>query len=284
MASERISQFSHAGFVFDVIDSGPLDGIPVVLLHGFPQRATSWDAVSAHLHERGMRTYALDQRGYSPGARPDSRFAYGVGDLVSDVQALIDEIGTPVHLVGHDWGAAVAWATAAAHPDSLRSLTAVSVAHPAAFLRSMTSSSQILRSYYVLLFQLPFLPEHVLSRPGGLGERMLRAAGMTRDMIDTYRREIVAAGALRGGLGYYRSMFLAPGQFSRRVSVPTTYVWSSGDTALARRGTELTPQFVKGPYSLEVYEGVSHWIPDERPAELAASIANRVHSVEPPRP
>lgn len=279
MPESRISQFTHAGMTFDVIASGPLDGEPVVLLHGFPQRASSWGAVSEHLHAAGLRTYALDQRGYSPGARPSSRFGYQVPDLVSDVKALIDQIGTPVHLVGHDWGSVVAWAVAGNHPDSIKTLTAVSVAHPAAFLRSMLSSSQALKSFYVLLFQLPLLPEWMLSRPDGPGEKLLRAAGMTRQMIETFRAEIIAAGALKGGLGYYRSMFLAPGAFGRRVSVPTTYVWSDGDTALARRGTELTPQFVKGPYELEIYEGVSHWIPDERPAELAASIIRRVESV-----
>lgn len=279
MTSERMTQFSHAGMTFDVIDSGPIDGDPVVLLHGFPQRATSWAAVSEHLHAHGLRTYALDQRGYSPGARPSSRFDYKIGDLVSDVKALIDEIGTPVHLVGHDWGSAVAWAVAGHHPADIRSFTAVSVAHPAAFMKSMLSSSQLLHSYYMLLFQIPSLPERMLSKPGGFGERMLRAAGMSRPMIETFRTDIVADGALRGGLGYYRSMLLGRKEMGHRVSVPTTYVWSDGDDALVRRGAELTPQFVTGPYELEVYEGVSHWIPDERPAELAASIIRRVDSV-----
>lgn len=279
MSSARISQFSNAGLTFDVIDSGPIDGTPVVLLHGFPQRATSWSSVSEHLHAQGMRTYALDQRGYSPGARPRSRFGYKITGLVSDVKALIDQIGTPVHLAGHDWGSGVAWAVAANHPDRILSLTAVSVAHPGAFLKSMLSSSQILKSYYMLLFQIPFLPEWLLSRKDGPGEKLLRGAGMTTPMIETFRTEIVADGALRGGLGYYRSMFLAPGEFGRRVSVPTTYVWSDGDTALVRRGAELTPQFVTGPYELEVFEGASHWLPDELPAELAASITKRVQSV-----
>ncbi len=279
MASSRISQLSHAGFTFDVIDTGPIDGVPVVLLHGFPQRATSWSRVADELHDAGMRTYALDQRGYSPGARPRSRFAYRISALVSDVKALIDEIGSPVHLVGHDWGSAVAWAVAGNHPDDIRSLTAVSVAHPGAFVKSMLSSRQLLHSYYMLLFQIPFLPERMLSRPDGFGEKMLRAAGMTRSMIGTFRTEIVGDGALRGGLGYYRSLFLGAGEVGRTVSVPTTYVWSDGDAALVRRGAELTPQFVTGPYELEVYEGVSHWIPDERPVELAASIVARVRSV-----
>nr|MCW2729130.1 alpha/beta hydrolase [Aeromicrobium sp.] len=279
MAESRISQFTHAGMTFDVIDSGPLDGTPVVLLHGFPQRATSWSKVSDLLNAEGLRTYALDQRGYSPGARPSSRFAYQVSELVGDVTALIDEIGQPVHLVGHDWGSAVAWAVAGNHPDLIRSLTAVSVAHPGAFMKSMVSSSQILRSYYMLLFQLPAVPEHLLSRRGGLGERMLRAAGMDRDMIEAYRREIVADGALRGGLGYYRSVFLGAKQIGRKVSVPTTYVWSDRDAALVRRGAELTPEFVTGPYELDVIEGATHWLPDQNAPELAASIVRRVRSV-----
>jgi pimeloyl-ACP methyl ester carboxylesterase len=279
MAPARITRFDRAGLTFDVVDSGPADGVPVVLLHGFPQRATAWDAVAGHLHEAGLRTYALDQRGYSPGARPLSRFAYGIDELVADVMALVDEIGTPVHVVGHDWGSAVAWAVAAAHPTSVLSLTAVSVAHPGAFLKSMLSSSQLLRSYYMLMFQLPVVPERMLSRPGGLGERILRASGMDSRMIETFRDEIVADGALRGGLGYYRSIGRSAGSFSRTVSVPTTYVWSDGDTALARRGADLTPQFVTGPYELEVMSGASHWILDQHPAELADVVLRRVRSV-----
>ncbi len=121
MTESRLTQFRNGPHTFDVIDSGRLDGTPVVLLHGFPQRASTWNAVAEHLHERGLRTYAPDQRGYSPGARPRSRFAYGLAALTSDVVALIDAIGAPrVHLVGHDWGAAVAWSVAAATPTGSR--------------------------------------------------------------------------------------------------------------------------------------------------------------------
>lgn len=279
MSDSRITQFRHAGFTFDVIDTGPIDGVPVVLLHGFPQRASSWTAVSELLHSEGLRTYAMDQRGYSPGARPQSRFAYKINDLVADVKALIDEIGRPVHLVGHDWGAAVAWGVAAKHPDDLLCLTAVSVAHPSAFMKSMISSNQIFKSYYMLLFQLPILPERMLSRAGGFGEKMFRAAGMDMKMIETFRREIVSDGALRGGLGYYRSMFASAGDLGGRIHVPTTYVWSDGDVALGRRGTELTPQYVSAPYELIVITGASHWLIDQNPDEVAASIIKRVRSV-----
>jgi pimeloyl-ACP methyl ester carboxylesterase len=276
MTASRLTQFRNGPHTFDVIDSGPLDGTPVVLLHGFPQRASSWDAVAEHLHGLGLRTYAPDQRGYSPGARPRSRFAYGIDALTSDVIALIDAIGDgPVHLVGHDWGAAVAWSVAAHHPDRLRTLTAVSVPHPGAFGRAMLTSTQGLKSYYMGLFQLPLLPERTLA--SGRADTMLRKGGMTAEMVRTFHRDIVDYGALRGGLGYYRSIVRAnPRALPGKVAVPTTYVWSDRDVALGRKGADLTAEWVTGPYELVVLKDVSHWIPDERPAELAAIIAARV--------
>ncbi len=275
MTESRLTQFRNGPHTFDVIDSGPLDGTPVVLLHGFPQRASAWNAVAEHLHERGLRTYAPDQRGYSPGARPTSRFAYSLAALTSDVVALIDATGAPrVHLVGHDWGAAVAWSVAANHPDRLTSLTAVSVAHPAAFMRSMVTSSQALKSYYMALFQLPVLPERMLA--SGRADKVLRGAGMTREMVEQFHTEIVDYGALRGGLGYYRSIVQAAGNFGTKVTVPTTYVWSDNDVALGRKAAETTHRWVSGPYELEIIEGATHWLLDERPAELAESIIKRV--------
>ncbi|HYH33581.1 MAG TPA: alpha/beta fold hydrolase, partial [Nocardioides sp.] len=104
-----IDSVTRDGLTFDVVDSGPASGEPVVLLHGFPERSTSWAAVAPRLHDEGLRTLALDQRGYSPGARPRGRAAYRLRHLVDDVVALVDEVGGPVHVVGHDWGAVVAW-------------------------------------------------------------------------------------------------------------------------------------------------------------------------------
>lgn len=275
MTESRLTQFRNGPFTFDVIDTGPLDGTPVVLLHGFPQRASSWSAVAAHLHERGLRTYAPDQRGYSPGARPRSRFAYGAAALTSDVVALIDAIGSPVHLAAHDWGGAIAWSVAGNHPERVTTLTAVSVPHPGAFLRSMMSSTQAFKSYYMALFQLPFLPEWILG--SGRGDGLLRNGGMTAEMVKQFHLEIVDYGALPGGLGYYRSMFrVAAKQLGKKVSVPTTYVWSDDDVALGRKAAEINERWVTGPYEFTVFEGASHWIPDERPVELAEVIAARI--------
>jgi len=162
--TERITQLQHDGLTFAVLDEGPLDGVPVVLLHGFPERSTTWRLVAPILHEAGIRTFALDQRGYSPGARPRRRRDYRMTHLVGDVTALIDHIGAPVHLVGHDWGAVVGWMVAAQRPDLLRSWTAISVPHPMAFLQAGLTSGQGLKSWYIGFFQVPRLAELTASR------------------------------------------------------------------------------------------------------------------------
>lgn len=278
MTPGRISSFTNDGLVFDVTDEGPIEGEPVVLLHGFPQRATSWRHVAPLLREAGLRTLAPDQRGYSPGARPRRRWDYATRRLAGDVVALIEEIGQPVHLVGHDWGAAVGWLTAADHPSLVRTLTAVSVPHPAAFTWALTHSDQWRRSWYMGLFQLPWLPERLLTTRRASG--MLRAGGMDAEAVERFRSEVVADGALTGGLNWYRGLpFNDPRGVGRRVEVPTTLVWSDRDVALGRAGAERTKHFVTEPYSLVVLEGVTHWIPEEAPEALAEAILDRVRGV-----
>lgn len=268
--TDRLTTFARDGLTFDVADRGPREGAPVVLLHGFPERATSWDGVVPALHRAGLRTLAPDQRGYSPGARPRGRAAYALPQLVADVDALVDAAGGgPVHLVGHDWGAVVAWAYAARHPDRVRTLGAVSVGHPAAFLRS-TLGPQLLKSWYVGAFQVPGLPERLAARPGGVMDRLLAGSGMRRDDLERFRREVVEDGALPGGVAWYRALPLAPPSWtSARITVPTTFVWSDGDTACGRAQAERTAGWVDAPYRFRVLEGVSHWIPEHAPDELA---------------
>src|SRR6187402_2717585 len=158
--NHRITSFQNDGFTFSVLDAGPLDGPVVVLLHGFPQTSSAWASVSELLVARGFRTIAPDLRGYSKLARPRGRFNYRSSKLIGDVTALIQALGgEPVHLLGHDWGALLSWCFSSARPDLVRTLTAVSVPHYAAFLLSALCSNQLLRSYYIVLFQLPLIPE-----------------------------------------------------------------------------------------------------------------------------
>ncbi|MEU4321649.1 alpha/beta fold hydrolase [Nocardia fluminea] len=278
--STQLTTFTRAGLEFDVVDSGPPDGPVIVALHGFPQTATSLRPLTAVLNARGYRTVAPNQRGYSAGARPSGRMAYRVPELVDDVVALIEDIDRgPVHLVGHDWGAMVAWSLAAARPELVRTLVTVSVPHPGALVRSMVSSDQLLRSYYMALFQLPVLPERVLRARPALLDGLLAKSGMSAEAIARVHSEIIDAGALTSALNWYRALALTTRRaVTRPVTVPVTHVWSTGDTALSRRGAELTGEFVTGDYRLAVLDG-SHWLPEERPDELAALIADRIESL-----
>src|SRR4051794_11323653 len=246
----RIHAFRHDSLTFDVLDDGPAEGAAVVLLHGFPERASHWHAVGEVLHAHGLRTLAPDQRGYSPGARPRGRLSYRMPRLVADAVALVERYGAPVHLVGHDWGAAVAWATAAARPELVRTLTTVSVPHPAAFARSLLTSSQALRSWYVLAFQPPGVVE-ALARLGAMAP-LLRRAGLTEAEVVRFQHEIVDDGALPGALGWYRALPFSATSGPGPVRVPTTHVWSDGDVSLARRGAELTGDQVHAPYELRI--------------------------------
>lgn len=275
----RICEVARAGLVLDVHDEGPIDGDVVVLLHGFPERATCWRSVAPLLHAQGYRTLAMDQRGYAPRARPRRRRDYRITELSDDVAALVTAAGagSPVHVVGHDWGAVVAWALALRQPGLVRTLTAVSVPHPTAFLRSMRSSDQLLRSWYMLSFQLPRLAELSARRPGSVFDRSLARAGMTPDEIARCRAEVVDDGALPGGLGWYRALpFLDRSLVGAHVTVPTTLLWSDGDVALGRKGAELTERYVDAPYRFVVLHGVTHWIPTQAPEACAEAILDRV--------
>ncbi len=277
----RLLRYRHDGLTFDVKDEGPLEGDPVLLLHGFPQRATCWRYVVPLLHEHGLRTYAPDQRGYSPGARPTRRRDYRLQLLVDDVLALVDTIGRPVHLVGHDWGAAVAWLAAAQAPERIRSLTAVSVPHPSAFLRAVATSSQVLRSWYIAAFQLPGLPELAAASPWSEGQ--LRRMGMDEEQRRRFRTEMVEDGALTGGLMWYRALPLVDRRHvGGTVRVPTTFVWSDGDQTIARSGGQHTPEHVDAAYQYVELAGVSHWVPEEAPVPLAEAVLARVASVPAP--
>lgn len=275
--TERITSIRNEGLTFDVLDEGPEDGTPVVLLHGFPERSSTWRDVAPILHEAGLRTYALDQRGYSPGARPRPRSAYKMHHLVGDVGALIRQVGGPVHLVGHDWGAAVGWAVAGRLPDLVSTYTAVSVPHPAAFARAMKNPVQRKKSRYMAFFNVPLVPELTARRAGGRFDTSMRKAGMTAEEVARFRREIVEYGALPHALGWYRALPLTkPGATDFTVTVPTTLVWSDRDIAISRIGVDGTAAWVDAPYDLVVLEGVSHWIPTHAPRECAEAILARV--------
>jgi pimeloyl-ACP methyl ester carboxylesterase len=267
-----MDQFRRDDLAFDVRDEGPADGPVVVLLHGFPQRNDSWRAVVDRLVAAGYRCLVPNQRGYSPEARPTRRRDYRLSELVADIGALIDASGErKVHVVGHDWGAAVAWGVAAQYSDRLATVSAVSVPHPAAFLKALLTSKQALASWYMYFFQLPWLPEFLLSRrSGAVAMRTLQSLGQTPAAAERDTRAMLEPGALTAGLNWYRAMPLSDVRaVSGKITVPTLYVWSDDDPALLAKGAHDTGRYVTGDYRFEVMPGVSHWIPEEKPDELA---------------
>lgn len=272
----RLTEFSREGLDFDLHDQGPLGGEPVVLLHGFPQDARAYDSVVPLLHVAGLRTLCPDQRGYSPRARPPGRSAYRLGALVEDVAALIEVTGSPsAHLVGHDWGGAVAWALAGGHPERVRSLTVLSTPHPRALARAAARSDQLWRSRYMLGFQLPWLPERLLA-DRDMAE-VLRRTGLPRELGQNYAARMAEPGALTATLHWYRAMPWSARTPVPPVEVPTTFVWGTRDFALGRYAALATGRFVTGDYRFVELDG-GHWLPERQPEEVAAAIIDRVLS------
>jgi pimeloyl-ACP methyl ester carboxylesterase len=251
-----------------------------LLLHGFPGTGETWSAQVAALEAEGFRAVAPDQRGYAASNRPSDRDAYRLDALVADALAFIDATGDDaVHLVGHDWGGAVAWALAARHPERVRSLTVVSTPHPGAFRRSLLGT-QLLRSGYMAFFRTPWLPERLmLAGDGAVLRTMLERSGLPHDAAVRYVERMREPGALTAALNWYRALSPSSGSSAiGRITVPTLYVWSTRDAALGRAAAERTRDWVDGPYRFEVLEGVSHWIPETAPDRLNRLLLEHVTS------
>ena len=273
-------QITVGQHTFDVAVGGPDGGRPVLLLHGFPENARMWDGVLPTLHAAGLRTAAPDQRGYSPGARPADVAGYAMSELVGDVVGLLAGLGWPaVDLVGHDWGAAVAWTVAAQHPALVRTLTAVSVPHPLALSASRRDDpEQQRRSGYIGLFRTPGKAEETL-----LADDMRRLrkmlAPIPADRADVFLRPMTEPGALTAALNWYRAATRQDADGLGPASAPTTYLWGTEDLAVARSAAERCAEHVTGPYRFVELPGVSHWMPELSPDPVAEAILYRVCSV-----
>ncbi len=272
-------RFERGGYVFDVRDGGDPGAPAVVLLHGFPEDGGSWDEVALQVQQAGYRTLAPDLRGVSRGARPRRSVEYRMAESVHDVVALLDAAGlAQAHIVGHDWGGAVAWAMAGEHPDRVLTLTSVSTPHPLAIAGAMVRSTQALQSWYAALFQLPYLPEALLAPGRPLWRALVR--GMPRDDVQRYSQRMSDRAARSAALGWYRAIpreIVAPSVRWSAVSVPTLYVWGDRDPALGRAAAETTAEYVTGPYRFEVIRA-GHWIPETRPVLLASLLIEHLGS------
>ena len=260
---------------FDVHEGGPDSGEPVLLLHGFPQDHREFELITPRLHAAGLRTYALDQRGYSAGARPLPVADYRLAEPVADAVAVLDALGVDAaHVVGHDWGAQVAWMLAARHPERVRTLTAISVPHPRALADALRQNlSQKLRFSYMAVFRSGLAERLLLARNGAVLRSMMKPIGSRAAGYAAAMRE---PGRLTGALNWYRALSGAQLAGTGKVSVPTTYVWSDRDPVVGRAAADATEGWVSGEYRLVALRGIGHWVPEEAPQALAEVVLARI--------
>ena len=265
-------QLTVGPHVFDAVEHGPADGRLVLLLHGFPQTAWSWRDVWPALVEAGHRVVAPDQRGYSPGARPDGVEHYRMPALVADVVGMLDALGADrADVVGHDWGAAVAWQVAGRHPERVRTLTAVSVPHPLAFVEALrTDEDQRRRSLYMRDFATPGY-EHLLLQDDAAGLREV-FGGVPEVDVEHVVARLGEPALLRHCLDWYAAQTLEDATGLGPVTAPTLHVWSDEDRALGEAGARGTERHVDGPYRFEVLPGVTHWVPEQAADRLASLV------------
>ncbi|WP_433364777.1 alpha/beta fold hydrolase [Actinoplanes sp. CA-142083] len=246
-----------------VRDTG--SGVPVVLLHGWPDTGDLWQRQVPALSEAGYRVITPDLRGFGRSSKPADLAAYAAPVMVGDVLGVLDalDLGS-AHLVGHDWGAAIAWMTAALAPDRVTSITALSVGHPAAF--GSAGLRQREKSWYMLLFQFAGVAERWLSDDGF---RNLREWSAHPDIEPVVER-LADPAALTASLALYRAILppeslVEAGVPLPPVTVPAMGVWSSGDGALIEEGMTGSAEHVTGPWRYERVEDAGHWLQVDAP-------------------
>ncbi len=290
MAADEIrTGFVEAnGLRFEVLMCGDGDRL-ALCLHGFPEVALSWREQMLFLAGMGYRVWAPNQRGYGRTSRPRGTDAYAMEHLMADVAGLIDSAkasagAREVVLLGHDWGGVVAWCFAARRVRPLAQLVIINAPHPACFARALRQHpGQMLRSWYVLLFQVPGLPERLLGRDGAkaVAEMMLRTSAaperFPRALLQATRANAAEPGALTAMLNWYRA-WMRGGGFQRQlrlgfpvIETPTLLVWGERDTALAKYTTEETGEFVRN-LRTEFLPGVSHWVQQDAPLLCNAAL------------
>lgn len=270
----------HAnGLDFELAEAGEGDRL-ALCLHGFPELNFSWRYQIPLLRDLGYRVWAPNLRGYGRTSRPEGVAAYHIDHLLADVAALIDVSGArSITLIAHDWGAVIAWLFAIRRVHPLDRLVIMNVPHPACFARELRTWRQLARSWYVLFFQLPVIPDWWLAANHGAAVRRAiysMAVDKSRfppQVLDVYACAASLPGAATAMINYYRAAFReGSGAMNPRpgiVDVPTLMIWGEADTALDIATTYGTDAFVPD-LTLRTLPGVSHWVQQEAPEEVNA--------------
>ena len=259
---------------FHYVEAG--EGPLVILLHGFPEFWYSWRHQIPVLVEEGYRVVAPDMRGYNLTDSPSRVSEYKIDLLASDIAALIQHVGEQkAHLVGHDWGAAVAWHTAMRYPDSINQLAILNGPHPKVFERGIWRPSQLIKSWYMFFFQIPFIPEwftakryskfmHKISNKHYVNRGKLNSSD-----ISVYSNVFKNRKDLRGPINYYRAVFRNPFSSKKSMSVinaKTLVIWGRKDRHLGIKLAE--PKSRDVPDCRVEYLNASHWVQQDQHSEV----------------
>ncbi len=271
-----------------VVDDGEAPPKNVILLHGFPETSIMWEPLIRALAAQGYRVVAFDQRGYSPGARPESINDYVTPQLVGDVLTLAAVVGfQKFHLVGHDWGSAVGWVTTMAAPHQVLTYNAMSIPHVAAFGEALASDAeQREKSAYMGFFAMPWLPQRLF---------VFSDFNMLRSMYSTHSEATVAEylkvfgepGALSAALNWYRASALTASPeadatnsaLNPNVERPVQFLWGNDDMAVSRKAVEMQVKYLKGNFR-EVELDAGHWLMEDAGPVVVESVVDfiRKHS------
>jgi len=251
---------------------GPL----IVLLHGFPEFWYSWRYQIPFLAGHGYTVIAPDLRGYNETDKP--RRGYEIPTLLRDIEELVKGLGRQkAHLVGHDWGGALAWTFAMNYPEMTESLIVMNAPHPAAMMREMRTLKQLRKSWYIFAFQIPWLPEYMLGRNNAneIG-RMLRGAALQKsafphEVTAKYQEAMSKPGAIRAAISYYRQLFrhlpFSVKSKGVQIQAPTLLIWGERDIAL---GIELTTGLERWVNDIQIKRipDSGHWVQQEQPEKV----------------
>jgi pimeloyl-ACP methyl ester carboxylesterase len=245
------------------------EGRPVMLLHGFPDSGRLWRHQVPALAGAGFRVIVPDLRGYGRSGKPDGVDAYSLPLLAGDVMAVLADLEIPqAHLVGHDWGAALAWVIASLAPGSVDHLVALSVGNPVTFARTLKQRE---KSWYMLLFQFPGIAERWLSEDNWANFRAWARHPDTDQVI----AELEANGSLTPALNWYRAnvppeSWVSPPLQLPPVQAPTMGIWSTGDVALTEVQMTDSAENITASWRYERLDGPGHWMQLEAPEQVNA--------------
>ncbi|MCP2015025.1 pimeloyl-ACP methyl ester carboxylesterase [Deinococcus sp. HSC-46F16] len=261
------------GVRLHVVEAGPERGPPVVLLHGFPEFWEGWTRQIGPLSRAGFRVIVPDLRGYNLSEKPSGVRAYRVGTLQEDVAGLIRALGYErAHVVGHDWGGIIAWALALRQPEVIERLVILNAPHPAAYRRALGHPAQWMRSWYVLFFQLPWLPERMLPRFGRWALQGTNPAAYLPEERRRYEEAWARPGAATAMVNYYRAM-VRLGGLGRGggavppIRVPTLVLWGERDVALRPELADGLEEWVPGVRVVR-FPRASHWVMRDEPLRV----------------